>query len=216
MRIFWFFFFLICCLLAFFISALWGKQQDRFLLSFALGNTSITGNGSGSCGASQPNNAYFQPAGDQNVQPSLLETIDSNLPKRETGMATTGAVEISEVLHKNSLQSQDSLTRWMNIIENDSPGSLDDLPMECPISTVSGSGETMVMGQSPLQEAFSITEVSPAWAFSTEETKVYPCHSDFISVQCCVIYSYKQYPLSYLLLGLPFTSKSIKLFTLVF
>ena len=83
-------------------------------------------------------------------------------------MATVGAVETSEMFDKNPLLSQDSFTRWMGIIENDSSGSVDELAMD----TVNGSGATMVKDQSPLQEAFSITEVSPAWAFSTEETKV--------------------------------------------
>lgn len=147
--------------------------QDHFLPyhnSSSLGNPSIDINGSGYLGAIQPNNGY--PVGDQNVQPSLFETIDTNLLKKDAGMATVGAVETSEMFDKNPLLSQDSFTRWMGIIENDSSGSVDELPMDCSILTVNGSGATMVKDQSPLQEAFSITEVSPAWAFSTEETKV--------------------------------------------
>ncbi|RWR95208.1 calmodulin-binding transcription activator 5 isoform X2 [Cinnamomum micranthum f. kanehirae] len=151
------------------------RSHDHFLPchnSSSLGNPSIDINGSGYLSAIQPNNGYFQPVGDQNVQPSVFETIDTNLLKKDAGMATVGAVETSEMFDKNPLLSQDSFTRWMSIIENDSPGSVDELPMECSISTVNGSVATMVKDESSLQEAFSITEVSPAWAFSTEETKV--------------------------------------------
>lgn len=167
-------------------------MQDHFLPchnSSSLGNPSIDINGSYYLSAIQPNNGYFQPVGDQNVQPSVFETIDTNLLKKDAGMAIVGAVETSEMFDKNPLLSQDSFTRWMSIIENDSPGSVDELPMECSISTVNGSGATMVKDESSLQEAFSITEVSPAWAFSTEETKVYPCCSYFNSVKfLCYIF----------------------------
>lgn len=119
-----------------------GDWIDHFLPchnSSSLGNPSIDINGSGYLSAIQPNNGYFQPVGDQNVQPSVFETIDTNLLKKDAGMAIVGAVETSEMFDKNPLLSQDSFTRWMSIIENDSPGSVDELPMECSISTVNGS-----------------------------------------------------------------------------
>ncbi|OVA16811.1 IQ motif [Macleaya cordata] len=75
----------------------------------------------------------------------------------------------------DGLRTQDSFGRWMNYVMTDSPGSLDGLPVESPISNGNGSSITGTMDHhhsSVQQQVFSITEISPAWGFSTEETKV--------------------------------------------
>lgn len=58
----------------------------------------------------------------------------------------------------------------------DSPGSVDDAVLESSISFGHESSFSKALDhhKSPIPEQiFSITEVSPAWAFSTEKTKVF-------------------------------------------
>ncbi|KAJ4968071.1 hypothetical protein NE237_014772 [Protea cynaroides] len=74
-----------------------------------------------------------------------------------------------------SLQTQDSFGQWMNYIMTDSSGSIDDPPLESPVSNGHESSLfAKIDNNQPSigEQIFSITEVSPAWAFSTEETKV--------------------------------------------
>ena len=90
--------------------------------------------------------------------------------------ASTG--DSSDILGKDGLQTQDSFGKWMNYIMTDTPGSLDDSNVESSISTDHESFLSPMMDhlQSPVSgQIFSITDVSPAWAFSTEETKVLSC-----------------------------------------
>ncbi|XP_043708894.1 calmodulin-binding transcription activator 5 isoform X2 [Telopea speciosissima] len=73
------------------------------------------------------------------------------------------------------LQTQDSFGRWMNCIMTNSQGSINDPQLESPISSGHESSVyTEIDNNQPSigEQVFSITEVSPAWAFSTEETKV--------------------------------------------
>lgn len=138
--------------------------------SSSVGNLSNRANGTTVLDAKQPNSSYLQ-LPDQNVQLSFLETIDTNFHRKDDDLPLMGTDE-TLVLEKNALQSQDSFTRWIKCITNDSPYSLDELPLERAISSHDGM-DTSVMDHSPLQEqAFSITDVSPQWAMSTEETKV--------------------------------------------
>ncbi|CAH9055104.1 unnamed protein product [Cuscuta europaea] len=82
----------------------------------------------------------------------------------------------SENFSKDGLLNQDSFGRWMNyLIAADSPGSTDDPSTETTTSAVYQTFESLnvIDGQLSAQEQiFNITDVSPAWAFSTEETKV--------------------------------------------
>ena len=77
-------------------------------------------------------------------------------------------------LLNNGLQSQDSLGQWINEVITDSPGSVIDPAIEPSISSVHNSycDSTLYHHQSSVEQIFNITEVSPAWAFSTEKTKV--------------------------------------------
>ncbi|KAG7013672.1 Calmodulin-binding transcription activator 5, partial [Cucurbita argyrosperma subsp. argyrosperma] len=77
-------------------------------------------------------------------------------------------------LLNNGLQSQDSLGQWINEVITDSPGSVIDPAIEPSISSVHNSycDSTLYHHQSSVEQIFNITEVSPAWAFSTEKTKI--------------------------------------------
>ncbi|XP_055814235.1 calmodulin-binding transcription activator 6 isoform X1 [Solanum dulcamara] len=97
-----------------------------------------------------------------------FQTVDgqmtSSFEKNESGVMTVSTDDSFDSLNKDRLQIQDSFGRWMNYLITDSPGSTDDPTPESSVST----------GQSYAREQiFNITEISPAWAFSTEETKIF-------------------------------------------
>ncbi|KAF9607258.1 hypothetical protein IFM89_033465 [Coptis chinensis] len=76
---------------------------------------------------------------------------------------------------KDDFYKQDSFGRWMNCIMSDSPGSLDDLPVESSVTTGHESSTSTVIDHnlsSTQQLVFYITDISPAWSYSEEETKV--------------------------------------------
>ncbi|XP_019174566.1 PREDICTED: calmodulin-binding transcription activator 5 isoform X2 [Ipomoea nil] len=74
---------------------------------------------------------------------------------------------------KDGLQSQDSFGKWMNyMIAADSPGSVDDPSLEPATGYQSFPSPSLDNNSSAQEHIFNITDVSPAWAFSTEETKI--------------------------------------------
>ncbi|MFS7909215.1 putative transcription factor CG1-CAMTA family [Helianthus anomalus] len=77
-----------------------------------------------------------------------------------------------DVMRKDGLPAQESFGRWMNYIIADSPGSIDD-PFLTPEQLFLGQPSVgTVNGNHHESQIFNITEVSPSWALSTEETKV--------------------------------------------
>ncbi|XP_058201161.1 calmodulin-binding transcription activator 5 isoform X2 [Rhododendron vialii] len=119
-----------------------------------------------SIGLNTLDSPFFQNmSGDTNV----------NLPREVSGLVTVGTGDTLDILGKDGLQTQESFGRWMNYILTDSPGSVDDPILESSIPTshelstlqIMDHPQSFVPGQ-----LFSITDVSPAWAFSTEETKI--------------------------------------------
>ncbi|XP_010259340.1 PREDICTED: calmodulin-binding transcription activator 5 isoform X2 [Nelumbo nucifera] len=108
-----------------------------------------------------PNSGYVQTAGViSNNQWKDFEKTDESLN------ASFG----------NSLLTQDSFGRWMNCIISDSPGSIDNVQLQSSISTTHETTLSEITDHhhhtSTQGQVFSITDVSPSWAFSTEETKV--------------------------------------------
>ncbi|KAG8370500.1 hypothetical protein BUALT_Bualt14G0123300 [Buddleja alternifolia] len=76
---------------------------------------------------------------------------------------------------KEDLQAQDSFGRWITSMIADSPESVDNLDPKPSISTGHQSFMSQVIDNhhpSTLGQIFNITDVSPAWALSTEETKI--------------------------------------------
>lgn len=89
----------------------------------------------------------------------------------EYGVMTVSTGDSFDSLNNNRLQTQDSFGRWMNYLITDSSGSTDDPTPESSVST----------GQSNAREwVFNITEISPAWAPSNEETKVLSSHTCYL------------------------------------
>ncbi|KAL3727788.1 hypothetical protein ACJRO7_032523 [Eucalyptus globulus] len=74
----------------------------------------------------------------------------------------------------DGLQSQDSFGRWMNYIMTETPDSAHDAALESSISSCHFGPSSVAMNDQPSSPEiiFSITDVAPAWAFSTEKTKI--------------------------------------------
>ncbi|KAI8561790.1 hypothetical protein RHMOL_Rhmol04G0368800 [Rhododendron molle] len=100
---------------------------------------------------------------------------DSSFQRKDSQLVTVGTGDSLGILGNDGLQTQDSFGRWINCIMTDSPGSVDDPHLESsiPIGQEPATSPMMNHPQSSVpSELFSITDVSPAWAFSTEETKI--------------------------------------------
>ncbi|KAL4643095.1 hypothetical protein ACB092_02G068600 [Castanea dentata] len=99
--------------------------------------------------------------------------LNANVPRRVS--VTMGTNDSLDILVNDGLQSQDSFGRWINQIIASSPGSVDDSVLESSISSGHGSFISSMTDHSQSsvpEQIFSITDVSPAWAFSTEKTKI--------------------------------------------
>ncbi|EYU45508.1 hypothetical protein MIMGU_mgv1a001329mg [Erythranthe guttata] len=76
---------------------------------------------------------------------------------------------------KDHFKKLDSFEKWMTDIIADSPGSVDNQTLESSFSTEHQSFKSSTMDNhllSAVDQIFSITDVSPSWALSTEETKI--------------------------------------------
>ncbi|XP_011657270.2 calmodulin-binding transcription activator 5 isoform X1 [Cucumis sativus] len=104
-----------------------------------------------------------------------------NVEKRESI-----AINSTDNLLDERLQSQDSFGRWINEVIIESPGSVIDPAIEPSISYVHNSYRDSTLYHSQTlatEQIFNITDVSPSWAFSTEKTKILIIgyfHNDFV------------------------------------
>ncbi|XP_051127941.1 calmodulin-binding transcription activator 5-like [Andrographis paniculata] len=84
---------------------------------------------------------------------------------------------------KEGLQTQDSFGKWMENMIADSPESVNDQVLDSRVligeeSTVLAEDQCFTyqmmnsLDPSPLGQIFNITDVSPGWGFTTEETKL--------------------------------------------
>ncbi|CAL5415385.1 unnamed protein product [Camellia sinensis] len=100
---------------------------------------------------------------------------NSSFQKKDCQLVALDTGDSLDILGKDDLKTQDSFGRWMNSVMSDSPGSVDDptLVSSIPTGHESFTSPTMDHLQSSVPgQIFSITDVSPAWAFPTEETKI--------------------------------------------
>lgn len=117
---------------------------------------------------------YFQKIGGQ---------LNLNGQTQSRDSLTVGAGDPVDFIIKDGLESQDSFGRWMNSIMTDSPVSVDDPSLGSPVSSGHDSLSSLAgdnQQSSVPDKIFSITDLSPSWAFSTEKTKVLPL--------CCTLY----------------------------
>ncbi|KAG9457916.1 hypothetical protein H6P81_002424 [Aristolochia fimbriata] len=116
-------------------------------------------------------NPYDVPVNQPDNQ-QFYGTIDADFRVKSTDITNASGL-VSNMFDKNAIQTQDSFGRWVNYIENDTRVSLDDISLEISVPNDNELGPPTTTDQiSPQQYIFNITDVSPAWAFSTEETKV--------------------------------------------
>ncbi|CAF2232309.1 unnamed protein product, partial [Brassica napus] len=99
--------------------------------------------------------------------------VDPNQQTRDS--SATVADEQGDALLNNGYGSQESFGKWVNNFISDSPGSVDDPSLEAVYTPgqESSAPPAVVHSQSNIPEqVFNITDVSPAWAYSTEKTKI--------------------------------------------
>lgn len=95
---------------------------------------------------------------------------------KDTAEHLTVADESLDALLNNGPQSRENFGRWMNSFIGDPNGSLEDPSFEAMVTVDQDplAPQATYNPHSDLpQQVFNITEVSPAWAYSSEKTKVY-------------------------------------------
>ncbi|XP_020084466.1 calmodulin-binding transcription activator 5 isoform X3 [Ananas comosus] len=134
-------------------------------------NTSCITDNDGA-GNDQTIGSYFQAMKDQESQSQLLNSTKSESQTEDrTSNAITGTSTPDNITNDVFL-SQNSLGRWNYL--NDDINLLDDLQLEPLRSEANKLATCTLMDQSSNQQPiFNITDVSPGWAYSTEETKVF-------------------------------------------
>ncbi|KAL3505654.1 hypothetical protein ACH5RR_031036 [Cinchona calisaya] len=122
-----------------------------------------TTNGSGNLNV--PTNLSFQAVGFQTT---------SNSQQKDSEQIACFASDPLQNLSKDGLQTQDSFGKWMNDVITGSPLSLDDTALESSVSShQSVASPNMDHHQSlAMEQIFHITDISPSWALSCEETKI--------------------------------------------
>lgn len=99
--------------------------------------------------------------------------VDPNQQTRDSSAAV--ANEQGDALLNNGYGSQESFGKWVHNFISDSPGSVDDPSLEAVYTPgqESSAPPAVFHPQSNIpDQIFNITDVSPAWAYSTEKTKV--------------------------------------------
>nr|GEX47360.1 calmodulin-binding transcription activator 5 isoform X1 [Tanacetum cinerariifolium] len=104
------------------------------------------------------------------------DPIDNNVDISKAGMKDTHVANVGtgvlDMMRKDGLPAQDSFGRWMNYIIADSPGAIDDPFLNPEPLFTSQQSLGIPNGDHHESQIFNITEVSPSWALSTEETKI--------------------------------------------
>lgn len=102
--------------------------------------------------------------------PSIDGQLDTHVAQKS--YASVNSTNFSD---KESLQNQDSFGRWMNDIVVESPEEDENSILEHSLSPSNALSVYSVMGQTQSSfpdQIFTITDISPGWAFSTDNTKV--------------------------------------------
>lgn len=97
----------------------------------------------------------------------------ANFLLKDSEQMTLFAGNSLEHVSKDGLQTQDSFGQWIHDVIADSSLSLDDTTLDPSISTNQSFASSQVNTQfSATKQIFNITEISPSWALSSEETKI--------------------------------------------
>ena len=126
-----------------------------------------------------PGQVSMNNSGNLNVPANLcFQTMGAptaNLLLKDSEQMTLFAGDSLEHASKDGLQTQDSFGKWISNVIADSPLTLDDTTLDSSMSTnQSFASPHMNIPQfSAAKKIFNITEISPSWALSSEETKVF-------------------------------------------
>ncbi|KAK7264692.1 hypothetical protein RJT34_32302 [Clitoria ternatea] len=113
-----------------------------------------------------------------NFSEGVIQTTDNQVDqnqKRNHPVSLSGVDSLDDRFGSNRLQSQDSFGMWVNNIMSDSPCSVDDSALESSVSSVHEPYSSLVVDNQQValpEQAFNLTDVSPAWVPSTEKSKV--------------------------------------------
>ncbi|XP_028751757.1 calmodulin-binding transcription activator 5 isoform X2 [Neltuma alba] len=110
----------------------------------------------------------------ETVNPQTTENL-ANLNAQKGYPVSAGGVDSLDTLVSDSLQSQDSFGRWINHMISDSQCPVDESALVSPVISIQESYSSLAEDhQQPClpEQLFNITDVSPAWASSTEKTKI--------------------------------------------
>ncbi|XP_027369147.1 calmodulin-binding transcription activator 5-like isoform X2 [Abrus precatorius] len=106
-----------------------------------------------------------------------MQTVDNqaNPNEQRSNTVSLNGVDSLDTVVNNRLQSQDSFGMWVNNIMYDSPCSVNDSALESSVSSAHEPYSSLVADNQQLslpEQVFNLTDVSPAWAPSTEKSKV--------------------------------------------
>ncbi|XP_038973805.1 calmodulin-binding transcription activator CBT isoform X2 [Phoenix dactylifera] len=132
--------------------------------------TDVT-NGNGIIGVNHVNGGYFQTAKNQENPSPLFKTMNPTSQVADIKLDSVHSSASPDIFTGDVFLAQNSFGRW-NCMNDDSLGFVAD-QLEALNSSGDKSNAFTIMDQSSTAEqVFSITDISPGWAYSTEETKV--------------------------------------------
>lgn len=109
----------------------------------------------------------------QNLKSALSETVDSAFYPDQSVLEPPKVCEPISTGKGNSFKKQDSFGQWLSSVLEVSPNSADEWQTEDSRAVGEVLDSHITVDQSPVQgRIFCITEISPMWGFSSEETKV--------------------------------------------
>lgn len=109
----------------------------------------------------------------QHRKSALSETVDSAFYPDQSVLEPPEVCEPINTGKGNSFKKQDSFGQWLSSVLEVSPKSADEWKNEDSRAVGEVLDSHLIVDQSPVQGCvFCITEISPTWGFSSEETKV--------------------------------------------
>ncbi|KAI3903702.1 hypothetical protein MKW98_032356 [Papaver atlanticum] len=128
--------------------------------------------------ASNSSGVSYEQQNQYNVRNSKSDTSSysqaSNITVQRNDFQSATGDESSSMLIKESLQNEESFEAFMDSIIADAPDLL-DLPDDSSLLTSHNeSGTSMIVNHQlqTIKPLFTITDISPSWAYSTEQTKI--------------------------------------------
>lgn len=101
--------------------------------------------------------------------PTMEGQLNSNFQQSDSVGVGVGFCDSSDGLVNKRLQTQDSLGRWIDGILTETPVTTEDSAFGTSNSSSPAMSHTQSLASGQI---FSITDVSPEWAFYGEKTKV--------------------------------------------